>query len=80
MQAEELKSLLQESFDDATVDVQFDGSHVLIDIVSQAFQGKRTLQRQQLIYKIMGEKVSDGTFHAVHMQLHTPEERTASEG
>ena len=50
------------------------GSHVTITVVSKAFEGKRPVQRQQLVYKVIWEEMQ-GAVHAVdQMTCKTPEE------
>lgn len=52
------------------------GSHISIEVVSDAFEGKRPVQRQQLVYKAIWEELQ-GPVHAVDMMLcQTPDERT----
>mmetsp|Transcript_4683 Transcript_4683/g.8942 ORF Transcript_4683/g.8942 Transcript_4683/m.8942 type:complete len:125 (-) Transcript_4683:64-438(-) len=40
------------------------GSHISIEVVSDAFEGKRAVQRQQLVYKAIWEELQ-GPVHAV---------------
>jgi stress-induced morphogen len=50
------------------------GSHISIEVVSSKFQGKRAVQRQQLVYKAIWEELQ-GPVHAVDaMVCKTPEE------
>ena len=50
------------------------GSHISIEVVSSQFQGKRPVQRQQLVYKAIWEELQ-GPVHAVDaMVCKTPEE------
>eukprot|EP00960_Hanusia_phi_P036886 752582-Hanusia_phi.AAC.2 len=50
------------------------GSHVTINVVSQAFEGKRAVQRQQMVYKVIWEEMQ-GAIHAVdQMKCQTPAE------
>mmetsp|Transcript_80228 Transcript_80228/g.129987 ORF Transcript_80228/g.129987 Transcript_80228/m.129987 type:complete len:163 (+) Transcript_80228:37-525(+) len=50
------------------------GSHVTINVVSDAFEGKRPVQRQQLVYKVIWEEMQ-GAVHAVDsMTCKTPKE------
>ena len=46
------------------------GSHVTINVVSSAFEGKRSVQRQQMVYK-----VSRATYPTWHQVLHTHYQR-----
>merc|ERR1719343_60098 len=50
------------------------GSHISIEVVSSQFEGKRPMQRQQLVYKAIWEELQ-GPVHAVDsMVCKTPEE------
>ena len=50
------------------------GSHISIEVVSSKFEGKRAVQRQQLVYKAIWEELQ-GPVHAVDaMVCKTPDE------
>lgn len=50
------------------------GSHISIEVVSSKFEGKRAVQRQQLVYKAIWEELA-GPVHAVDSMIcKTPEE------
>lgn len=50
------------------------GSHISIEVVSPLFEGKRPVQRQQLVYKALWEELK-GPVHAVdNMICKTPQE------
>ena len=51
-----------------------DGSHFEAVVVTEAFEGKRSLQRHQMIYKTLGELVG-GEIHALSIQAMTPSEQ-----
>jgi BolA-like protein 1 len=54
------------------------GSHVSIEVVSPEFEGKRPVQRQQLVYKAIWEELQ-GPVHAVDsMVCKTPAEASAA--
>jgi stress-induced morphogen len=44
-----------------------------LEIVSDAFEGKRLVQRHQLIYKLLDEELK-GSVHALSMDTKTPTE------
>mmetsp|Transcript_7271 Transcript_7271/g.11056 ORF Transcript_7271/g.11056 Transcript_7271/m.11056 type:complete len:160 (-) Transcript_7271:271-750(-) len=51
------------------------GSHISIEVVSDQFEGKRPVQRQQLVYKAIWEELQSETVHAVDsMVCKTPDE------
>ena len=50
------------------------GSHISIQVVSSKFEGKRAVQRQQMVYKAIWEELQ-GPVHAVDaMVCKTPDE------
>lgn len=50
------------------------GSHIAVEVVSAKFEGKRAVQRQQLVYKAIWEELQ-GPVHAVDsMVCKTPDE------
>ena len=55
------------------VDVMGDGQHFQALVVSTAFAGKSRVQRHQLVYKALGDRMRD-EIHALSMQTFTPEE------
>ncbi|KAL7474987.1 hypothetical protein ACHAW6_000924 [Cyclotella cf. meneghiniana] len=64
--------------DDVKVTGAYDdpnGSHISVEVTSQLFEGKRPVQRQQLVYKALWEELQ-GPVHAVDsMVCKTPSER-----
>ncbi|MBZ0104274.1 MAG: BolA family transcriptional regulator [Sulfuricella denitrificans] len=50
-----------------------DGQHFEAMIVSAEFEGKRTVQQHQLVYKALGERMG-GEIHALAIKTFTPEE------
>lgn len=51
----------------------FGQSHFKVIAVSQAFAGKSRVQRQQMIYRALGDAVGN-EIHALSMALQTPDE------
>lgn len=50
-----------------------DVQHFEAVVVSAEFAGKSRIQRQQLVYKTLGERMT-GEIHALSMKTFTPEE------
>lgn len=50
-----------------------DGQHFEAIVVSNEFAGKSRIQRQQLVYRTLGERMT-GEIHALSMKTYTPEE------
>lgn len=50
-----------------------DGTHFEAVVVSDAFAGKNRVQRHQLVYQTLGERMRE-EIHALSMKTYTPEE------
>jgi acid stress-induced BolA-like protein IbaG/YrbA len=55
------------------VEVVGDGQHFQALIVSSAFEGRSRVQRHQLVYRALGERMRE-EIHALSMQTLTPAE------
>lgn len=55
------------------VEVEGDGQHFFATIVSAAFEGKRLIQRHQLVYAALGDRMR-AEIHALSMKTLTPAE------
>ena len=55
------------------VEVIGDGQHFQAVIVSAQFEGRSRVQRHQLVYAALGERMRE-EIHALSMQTFTPEE------
>jgi acid stress-induced BolA-like protein IbaG/YrbA len=74
MHPDEVKALIEAGLPDARVEVRGeDMTHFEAVIVSEAFEGLRTLQRHQLVYKALGERMGR-EIHALSMRTLTPAE------
>ena len=58
------------------VEVAGDGQHFQALVVSAAFAGKSRVQRHQLVYAALGDRMRE-EIHALSMQTLTPEEARA---
>lgn len=74
MTAEDVKTLLSQTFPNATIDVAGEGAKFEITIVSDEFSGKRAVPRQQMVYAVLNDQIASGDIHAVTMSLKTPDE------
>jgi len=74
MTPQEIEAMIAAAMPDATVRVQSeDDTHFEAVVVSEAFAGKRALQRHQMVYKTLGDLVG-GEIHALSIKAHTPDE------
>jgi len=55
------------------LEVTGDGTHFEALIVSPAFEGKRSLERQRMVYAALGDRMRE-EIHALSMQTRTPAE------
>lgn len=79
MEPAEIKVLLENHISDCQAEVQVDGSHVNVVVISAQFEGLNTLKKQQLVYGALNAEIADGRIHAVHMKTYTPAEWQAQQ-
>ncbi|AMO93464.1 bolA superfamily transcriptional regulator [Collimonas fungivorans] len=68
-----VKSYIAAGLDCSHLDVEGDGQHFKAVIVSTAFAGKRPIQRHQIVYAALGDRMRE-EIHALSMKTLTPEE------
>ena len=73
MTADELRSLLAAGLPCDHLEVEGDGRHWFVVIVSPAFEGKRAIARHQLVYAALGDRMRE-EIHALSMKTLTPDE------
>jgi acid stress-induced BolA-like protein IbaG/YrbA len=74
MDPSEVAALIEAGLPNAIVSVQSpDNTHFEATVVSEAFDGKRALQRHQLIYQCLGTLMGN-EIHAMKIRAHTPQE------
>ena len=71
---EQLKAWIERGFNDAEVSVEGDGHHFEAVIVAAEFDGKSRIQRHQLVYAALGDKMK-AEVHALSMKTFTPQEQ-----
>lgn len=74
MNLEDVKTLLEAALTDCQIQVESEGSHFNIVAVGDIFEGKRAVQRQQIVYAALNEQISSGAIHAVNMKIFTHQE------
>ena len=70
---EDVKRYIVEQLECQHVEVSGDGQHFEAVIVSEAFRGKSRVQRHQLVYRALGDRMRE-EIHALSMQTLTPED------
>jgi acid stress-induced BolA-like protein IbaG/YrbA len=74
MDPSDISALIEAGLPGAIVRVQSpDNTHFEALVVADAFDGKRPLQRHQLVYKCLGNLMGN-EIHAISIQAHTPDE------
>ncbi len=61
------------------VEVEGDGHHFEAIVVARAFEGKSRVQRHQLVYGALGDRMRS-EIHALSMRTLTPQEWQAARG
>lgn len=74
MTPQKIEKLIADGLPGANVQVlSEDDTHFEAIVISAGFEGKRQLQRHQMVYKTLGDLVG-GEIHALSIQAKTPEE------
>lgn len=73
---EDIKNWITAGLADAEVRVEGDGHHFEALIVCDDFAGKNSVQRHQMVYKVLGDKMK-AEIHALSMKTVTKEEQQA---
>ena len=64
---------IEKGLDCTHLEVEGDGQHFTAVIVSPAFAGKSRIQRHQLVYAALGDRMRE-EIHALSMKTLTPDE------
>jgi acid stress-induced BolA-like protein IbaG/YrbA len=73
---EQVKSYIEQHLECVRLEVSGDGQHFEALIVSPVFRGKNRVQRHQLVYALLGDRMRE-EIHALSMKTLTPEESEA---
>ncbi len=74
---EQVETMIKEGLPDAQVQVQdLTGTldHYKVVVVSSQFEGKRLVQRHQLVYGALHQALSSDAIHALTMETYTPKD------
>lgn len=74
-----IQSYLAAGLNCTHLEVDGDGAHFQALIVSDVFTGKRLVQRHQLVYAALGDRMRE-EIHALSMKTLTPEEFASVNG
>jgi len=70
---EDIKRYIEDHLQCERLEVIGDGHHFEALIVSEAFRGKSRVQRHQIVYAALGDRMRE-EIHALSMQTLTPED------
>jgi acid stress-induced BolA-like protein IbaG/YrbA len=80
MRPDDIKKLIESGLKDSTAQVTgADGVHFEAIVISPEFSVKNRIQKQQLVYATLGNRIADGTIHAISIKTYTPDEWTATQ-
>ena len=74
MNAEQIQQMIAAGLPCEHVHVQGDGRHWFGTIVSAQFEGLLLIQRHQMVYGTLGDKMANDEVHALSMKTFTPSE------
>jgi acid stress-induced BolA-like protein IbaG/YrbA len=70
---EDIQAWISQGMENSDVKVQGDGQHFEAVIISPEFAGKSRIQRHQMVYGALGERMKS-QIHALSMKTLTPDE------
>ena len=70
---EDIRGWIAAGLECERLEVAGDGRHFEALIVSPLFEGKRSVQRHQMVYRVLGERMREEV-HALSMRTLTPAE------
>ena len=76
---EQIQSYIQQGIACSHLAVEGDGQHFYATVVSAEFEGKRLIQRHQLVYAALGDRMK-AEVHALSIKALTPAEFSEKSG
>ena len=70
---EQIEGYIKQGIECTHIQVEGDGQLFFATVVSPAFEGKRLIQRHQLVYGAMGDRMK-AEVHALSIKAYTPQE------
>ena len=71
----DIEKLIASQISECEIHVQGGDGKYHVSIVGDIFDGLNSVKRQQVIYKVLNDKIASGAIHAITMQLQTIAER-----
>ncbi|HIG40182.1 MAG: BolA/IbaG family iron-sulfur metabolism protein [bacterium] len=78
MDEAEIRALLVDGLGECEIEMVVDGNRLSLDLVAGVFAALSRLKRQQLVNKLLSQKIRSGEIHAVSMRCNSPDERGGS--
>ena len=70
---QQVKTMIQEQFPEAKVEVAGDGEHFEAIIVSPEFAGKTRVKQHQMVYAAVNDAMASEAIHALSLKTYTPQ-------
>ncbi len=71
----DLKDILELNIKFSKVEIfTNDNNHFNAIIISELFKEKSILERQKMVYEVIGKYISNGEIHAISFKTYTPDE------
>lgn len=75
MVVNDIRDMLRDNLPDAEVRVESaDGTHFEAIIITDAFIDKKSLERQKMVYAVIGTHITSGSIHALSLKTFTQQE------
>ena len=69
-----IKKVLNENIDESIISVSGSEAKYTVEIASNLFLGKNTIDRHKIIYALLDEYIKSGEIHALTIKAHTLDE------
>ena len=69
---QKVKTMIQEQFPEAQIEVAGDGEHFEAVIVSTEFEGKSKVKQHQMVYAAVNDAMASEAIHALSLKTYTP--------
>ena len=69
---QQVKTMIQEQFPEAQIEVAGDGEHFEAIIVTPEFEGKSKVKQHQMVYAAVNDAMASEAIHALSLKTYTP--------
>ena len=74
MTPQEIKELIETGLNSHEVEVNGEGSMFDVTVVSDDFEGKSSVKKQQMVYAVVNDQIRSGEIHALSIKTFTEKE------